>query len=89
MVQQVMASHSGTNPERINGLFGDAIKWLFKNVGVKAVDWLSKTAHSFIDDKSKQVNDWANTKGLPEYEFQKSRGSEDADIEENPGPVTS
>lgn len=87
LVQQVMKEHTGTNPERINGLFGDAIKWLLKNVGVKAVDWLSQKGHELIDDKQKKLTDWANTKGLPiDYEFEMSRNADDSDIEENPGP---
>jgi len=43
--------------ERIKGLFGDAINWLLKNVGVKALDWMHGKAHDWIDDK---------VKGLPE-----------------------
>lgn len=70
------------NPGKVKGLFGDAIKWLLKNVGIKAIDDLSKTAHKWIDKR-------VTAKGLPQcppYDFIMSRNSEDEDIEENPGP---
>lgn len=40
-------SHLDSSPkeERIKGLFGDAVKWLLRNVGVKALDWLHGKAH--------------------------------------------
>lgn len=87
-----MATHTGSDSERINGLFGDAIKWLLKNVGVKAVDWLSTKAHEFIDDKTKETDKKVNGWNYPtleesDYEFEMPRCSDDADIEQNPGPV--
>lgn len=35
--------------EKIQGLFGDAVRWLLKNVGVKAIDWLSAEAKKYIN----------------------------------------
>lgn len=56
MVQSILADHRGSSEERISGLFSDALKWLLKKFGVKAIDWVRDRAHEFIENK---------TKGLP------------------------
>lgn len=28
-----------SKPDRVKGLFGDALKWLVKNLGLKVIDW--------------------------------------------------
>lgn len=44
-----------SNDDRVKGLFGDALKWLLKNIGVKAIDWLSKKAHDWVDQRAKGI----------------------------------
>lgn len=65
---------------RIKGLFGNAIGWLLKLVAPKAFEWAVDRGKSFL--KKHEID----VKGEP-YDFEMSRGSEDEDIEENPGPV--
>lgn len=81
--------------ERIKGLFGDAVKWLLKNVGVKALDWLHGKAHDFISQKVKGHTDYRlaieadNDRDECEDDYEiASNDHRLTGIEKNPGPVT-
>lgn len=91
---RVLSSLSNeTKEERIKGLFQDGVKWLLKNVGIKALDWLNEKAHDWIDSKVKGGSyalTYSAASGddecVDDYEVAEN-DVRNTGIEKNPGPT--